>query len=73
LDPESEAFAVKSLLESAGIYAVLSGADVPIPSLTHKVQVAKDQAEDARKIIADARRDGALAAERGEAETESSS
>jgi hypothetical protein len=69
-DSESEAYAIKNLLESAGLYTLLVGADVPIPSLNHQVQVAKEHEAEARRLIAEARAEGRAAAE---TEAESSS
>jgi hypothetical protein len=68
---EMEALMIKDVLEAAGIYAVLVGADIPIPSLNHEVKVAKDRAEDARRVIAEAQAGGPAAAEKAEAEGES--
>jgi hypothetical protein len=73
LEGEMEALTVKNLLEAAGIYAVLVGGDVPIPSLGQEVRVAEEHAEEARRVIAEARASGAAAAAEDEAETESSS
>jgi hypothetical protein len=69
---EMEALMIKDVLENAGIYAVLVGGDVPIPSLNHQVMVARDRVEDARRAIAEAQVGGPAAAERAEAEGESS-
>ena len=69
---DMEAMTVKNLLEASGIQAVMIG-DVPIPSLGHEVRVPKDMADEARRLISDARASGPADAERGEAESESSS
>ena len=65
-----EALTVKNLLDAAGIDAVLVGGDVPIPSLNHEVKVARTDANDARRVIAEARAEGSAAAEEAEAESE---
>jgi hypothetical protein len=53
---EFEAMNVKKLLESNGIEAVLIG-DSVLPNLGFEVRVARDQAESARQVIADAEQD----------------
>ena len=53
---EFEAMNVKNLLESNGIEAVLVG-DSVLPNLGFEVRVARDQAENARQVIADAEQD----------------
>ena len=71
-EQESEAMVVQSLLESAGIDAFISGLDAPqdvLPGVGGVVvRVAADQADEARKIIAAYRADGA--AEEGELSSE---
>ena len=69
---EMEALMVKDVLEAAGIYAVLVGGDVPIPSLNHQVKVARERADEARRVIAEAQSGGAAAAEKAEADGEPS-
>ncbi len=64
-----EAMTVKNLLEAAGIQSVLIG-DVPIPSLGPEVRVSRDLAEEARRVISEARVSGAAAADEAEAESE---
>ena len=59
---EMEVLAVKSMLESAGIAAILVG-DSVLPNLSFEVQVAKEQADDARKLITEAEAAGAESAE----------
>jgi hypothetical protein len=59
---ELEAMSVKSMLESAGIAAILVG-DSVLPNLAFEVQVAKEHAEQARQLIAAAEQGGAQAAE----------
>jgi hypothetical protein len=51
---DMEALTVKNLLEAAGIEAILVGGDVPIPSLSHEVKVARRDADEARRVIAEA-------------------
>ena len=53
---EFEAMNVKNLLESNGIEAVLVG-DSVLPNLGFEVRVARNQAESARQVIADAEQD----------------
>ncbi|HWZ29782.1 MAG TPA: hypothetical protein VNX18_00515 [Bryobacteraceae bacterium] len=69
---EMEALSVKSVLEAAGIEAILIGGEVPIPSLGQVVKVARDQVAEARRVIAEAQVGGPKAAEDAEAESESS-
>jgi Putative prokaryotic signal transducing protein len=66
---EMEAMSVKGMLEAAGIAAILVG-DSVVPNLGFEVLVAKDQAQHARQLIADAQRMGAQAAEDEERATE---
>lgn len=68
-----EAQSIKNLLDSAGIYSVIMGGDVPIPSLGQEVRVAKEYADEARRVISEARLAGPAAAEEAERESESSS
>ncbi len=70
---DMETLTVKNLLEAAGIYAVLVGGQDQIPSLSQQVRVARDRAEEARRIIREARASGSSAAAEAEAESESSS
>ena len=69
-EQESEAMVVQSLLEAAGIDAILTGLDAPqdvLPGVGGVVvRVPADRAEEARQIIADSRNAGAEAAEEGE-------
>lgn len=64
-----EALSVKSMLEASGIAAVLVG-DSVLPNLAFEVQVAKDQAGNARDVIEQAQKIGAQAAEEEERSTE---
>ncbi len=66
---EIEALSVKNLLESNGIGAVLVGNSV-LPNLPFEVQVAREQAVRARKLIEDAQAAGPEAADELEAESE---
>ncbi len=67
---ESEAWVVKSLLESAGIEALITGLDAPqdvLPGVGGVVvRVNPDQADEARQIIEDYRASGEAAEEAGE-------
>jgi len=54
---EFEAMNVKNLLESSGIEAVLIG-DSVLPNLGFEVRVARDQAQAAREVIAEAEQPG---------------
>jgi hypothetical protein len=58
-EQESEALVVQSLLESAGIDAIITGFDAPqdvLPGVGGVVvRVAPDRAEEARKLIAESR------------------
>jgi hypothetical protein len=68
-DAEMEALAVKALLDSNGIDAMIVGSP-QIPSLTFEVRVPKDQVDQARQVIADAKAGGFAAAEEAEQESE---
>ena len=67
---EMEATSMKKFLESNGIAAVLVG-DSVLPNLAFDVRVARDQAERARVLLADAETIGPAAAEEAELESES--
>jgi len=67
---EMEATSMKKFLESNGIAAVLVG-DSVLPNLAFDVRVARDQAERARVLLADAEKIGPAAAEEAELESES--
>jgi len=67
---EMEAMGIKNLLDSNGIAAVLIG-DSVLPNFPFEVRVARDQAERARILIADAERTGPAAAAEAELESES--
>src|SRR5215813_6938652 len=73
-DQESEAMVVQSLLESAGIDAIISGLDAPqdvLPGVGGVlVRVSADQAEEARQLIEDYRTSGAAAADEAELNSE---
>ncbi len=66
---EMEAMSVKALLESAGINAIMVG-DSVLPNLSFGVEVARECAEQAGRVIAAAEAAGADAADDGEQETE---
>jgi hypothetical protein len=66
---EMEAMEVKALLEASGITAVLeSGASMP--NLPEQVRVAKEDASEAKRIIAAALEAGAAGALEAEKQTE---
>jgi hypothetical protein len=67
---EMEAISIKNLLDSNGIAAVLVG-DSVLPNFPFEVRVARDQAERARILIADAEDVGPAAAEEAERASES--
>jgi hypothetical protein len=67
---EMEAMGIKNLLDSNGIAAVLVG-DSVLPNFPFEVRVARDQAERARILIADAEARGPAAAAEAELESES--
>ena len=69
-ESEAEALTVKGLLEANGIFAVVTGMEVPIPSLGWKVQVRKDKEAEAQRVISEAQAAGPEAADQAEAETE---
>jgi Putative prokaryotic signal transducing protein len=62
---ELEAMSVKGMLEAAGIAAILVG-DSVLPNLSFEVQVAREHAEQARQVIAEAQRIGSQAADEEE-------
>jgi Putative prokaryotic signal transducing protein len=66
---EVEAMGVKNVLEANGIAAVLVG-DSVLPTFGFDVKVARDQVENARRLIAQAEADGPAAADAGELESE---
>jgi hypothetical protein len=68
-DAEMEATAIKGMLESNGIEALVAGPSV-IPSLEFQVQVPRQQAEEASRLIEEARAAGPDAAAEAEAATE---
>lgn len=68
-DAEMEALGLKALLEAAGIESTVVGTST-LPVVEFQVQVARAQAEEAERIIAEARAAGPAAAEEAEAETE---
>ena len=66
---EMQAMSVKSMLESSGIATVLVG-DSVLPNLSFEVQVAKEQAGEARRMIEQAEVNGAEAADEEERSSE---
>ncbi len=73
-DQESEVFVVKGLLESAGIECMTSNLDAPqdiLPGVGGVVLLVRaEQADEARRIIAENRVDGESAADEAEAASE---
>jgi hypothetical protein len=70
-DGRSELFSVKGLLESGGIFAVIRN-DLPEMPVDAALElcVPRNQADDARTIIAEGLAAGPLAAEQAERESE---
>lgn len=66
---EVEVMSIKSVLESNGIYAVVTGSPAQL-RLPEEVKVAKDQVARAKKLIAEAKVGGRAAADEAEAESE---
>ena len=66
---EMEVLTVRQLLESNGIETVLVG-DSPLPNLAEEIRVAEEDAERAKKLIADALAAGPAGAAEAEAESE---
>ena len=66
---EMEATNIRGLLESNGIEAFVVGPSV-IPSLEFQVRVQRSKAEEARRLIAEARAAGPEAAAEAEASSE---
>jgi hypothetical protein len=60
---------IKSVLESNGIYAVVTGSPAQL-RLPEEVKVAKEHVARARKLIAEAKVGGRAAADEAEAESE---
>ena len=71
---ESEALVVQSLLNSAGIEAVLNSADAPeeifVGVGSYIVKVRAEQAADAERVLTEYQADGIVAAEEAEEEWE---
>jgi hypothetical protein len=68
-DAEMEALAIKGVLDSNEIPALIVGPHV-LPNLEFQVQVPEHLLEDAKQLIRDARQGGRQAAAEGEAATE---
>jgi hypothetical protein len=66
---EVEALSIKSLLESNGIAALMVG-DSVLPNLPFELKVARDQAERARQLIAEAQSTSPADSESAEPEFE---
>jgi hypothetical protein len=72
VDAEMESQAIQGILDANGIPAVIVGS-AQIPVLPFEVRVPRSQAEDARRILAEATETGPQAAEEAEAAGESES
>jgi len=68
-DAEMEAMAVHGIMESAGIEAEVVGPST-IPVLEFLVQVPREDADEARRLLAEAQAAGPAAADAAEAEGE---
>jgi hypothetical protein len=68
-DAEMESTAIQGMLQSNGIDAMLQGPSV-LPSLEFQVQVPQDEAEEAVRLIGEARAAGPEAAAEAEAASE---
>ena len=66
---EMEAMSIKNVLDSNGIRAVLVG-DSVLPNFPFEVRVAHDQADQARRLVADAEKAGPAAADEAERASE---
>jgi len=66
---EMEALSVQSLLESAGISAMVVGTQ-SLPNLPEEVRVAREHVTEAKRIIADALSAGPAGAAEAEKQTE---
>jgi hypothetical protein len=69
IDSEMEAGVLSSLLESNGIPSLVIGS--PVPALGYQVQVPRDKADEARRILEEAQAAGPEAASEAEAAGES--
>jgi hypothetical protein len=68
-DAEMEAMAIKGVLDSNGIPAMIVGPSL-LPNLEFQVQVPEHLLAQARQILREARQGGRRAADEGEAATE---
>lgn len=68
-EAELEALEIKALLESEGIDSILIG-DSRFPNFPEEVRVAKEDAERAQALIAEAQANGPQAADEAEAASE---
>jgi hypothetical protein len=69
---EMEAVGIQSVLTAAGIDAIINGFS-QIPSVPFEVLVAREQADQARQVLAEAVAAGSDAAEEGERQNEAAS
>jgi hypothetical protein len=70
IDSEMEAGVLSSLLESNGIPSLVIGS--PLPALGYQVQVPREQADEARRLLQEAQAAGPEAASEAEAGSEPS-
>ncbi|MGO9239612.1 MAG: putative signal transducing protein [Bryobacteraceae bacterium] len=68
---EMEALELKNLLDANGIEAVIAGVEM-FPNLPYRLQVPEGRAQEAARVIAEARAAGPAAAEEAEQEGEAS-
>ena len=68
-DAEMEAMAIRGVLDSNGIPAMIVGPSV-LPTFEFQVQVPEHLLDEARQLIREARQGGRRAADEGEAATE---
>jgi hypothetical protein len=68
-DAEMEAMSIHGILESSGISAEVIGTST-LPVLEFQVQVPREDAEEARRLLAEAQAGGPAAAAEAEAEGE---
>jgi len=70
-DAEMEADNIHRMLEASGVFSVVEGTSV-IPSLEFQVLVPSEYAEEAERLVREARASGPAAAEEAEAASEES-
>src|SRR4051794_5777409 len=70
IEAEMEAEVIRSILDSNGIPAIISGSGSAIPSLGFAIQVPQSRVDEARRVIDEARAAGPQAAAEAEAASE---